>query len=141
MTSWNLIRTLLKNVLSDSHRVQDPHQCFPKSSLLNLFVSQGFLFWSARKKTYVCCKTIKKILKSIFFSHLFIKLSIKPTSFLFMVCGTILKWFCGLPKYFSVFFLVCKLNKFGKPQASQKLQDSPSPRNKHFFWIQTVRLN
>jgi hypothetical protein len=41
---------LLKKVLSDSHQVQDPQQCFPKSGLLTIFGSQGFLFWSARKK-------------------------------------------------------------------------------------------
>ncbi len=105
MTCWSLIRTLLKNVLSDYQRVQDPQQCFPKSSLLTIFGSQDFLFWSARKQTpYICSTTTEKcVLKSIFFSHLFVKLSINPTIFISMVCRTIFYWFCGPPKYFSMY--------------------------------------
>ncbi len=30
-------------------------------------------------------------------------------------------------------FFIFKFNKFGKPQAGQKLQDSPGPQNQTFF--------
>ncbi len=130
MTSWNIIRTQLKKVLSDSHRVQDLQQCFPKSSLLPIFVLQGFLFWSTRKKTSHLLQNNWKMCSKIYIFQPFICKTINYSNKLFIH---------GPQNYIFNDFVVCqniivsKLNKFGKQQACQKLQESPGPQKQTFF--------